>query len=41
MMMADKGRFRQFDHILGFGGTIYRAGKVDTSEGAVRVNAFA
>lgn len=41
VLMADNGRFRQFDHILGFSGTIYRGGKVDTSEGAVRVNAFA
>lgn len=41
VLMADNGRFRQFDHILGFSGTIYRGGKVDTQEGAVRVNAFA
>lgn len=41
VMMADNGRFRQFDRILGFGSTIYRGGKVDTQEGAVRVNAFA
>jgi arylsulfatase len=41
VLMADNGRFRQFDRILGFGGGIYRGGKVDTQEGAVRVNAFA
>lgn len=41
VLMADNGRFRQFDHILGFSGGIYRGGKVDTQEGAVRVNAFA
>ncbi len=41
VLMADNGRFRQFDNILGFSGTIYRGGKVDTEEGAVRVNAFA
>lgn len=41
VLMADNGRFRQYDHILGFSGTIYRGGKVDTQEGAVRVNAFA
>ena len=41
VLMADNGRFRQFDEILGFSGTIYRGGKVDTQEGAVRVNAFA
>jgi len=41
VLMADNGRFRQFDSILGFSGTIYRGGKVDTQEGAVRVNAFA
>ena len=41
VLMADNGRFRQFDDILGFSGTIYRGGKVDTQEGAVRVNAFA
>ena len=41
VLMADNGRFRQFDRILGFSGTIYRGGKVDTQEGAVRVNAFA
>ncbi len=41
VLMADNGRFRQFDSTLGFSGTIYRGGKVDTSEGAVRVNAFA
>jgi len=41
VLMADNGRFRQFDRILGFSGGIYRGGKVDTQEGAVRVNAFA
>jgi len=41
VLMADNGRFRQFDRILGFSGTMYRGGKVDTQEGAVRVNAFA
>lgn len=41
VLMADNGRFRQFDHILGFSGGIYRGGKVDTQEGAIRVNAFA
>ncbi len=41
VLMADNGRFRQYDHILGFSGTVYRGGKVDTQEGAVRVNAFA
>lgn len=41
VLMADNGRFRQFDSTLGFSGTIYRGGKVDTSEGALRVNAFA
>ena len=41
VLMAHNGRFRQFDHILGFSGTMYRGGKVDTQEGAVRVNAFA
>ena len=41
VLMADNGRFRHFDEILGFSGTIYRGGKVDTQEGAVRVNAFA
>ncbi len=41
VLMADNGRFRQFDNILGFSQMIYRGGKVDTSEGAVRVNAFA
>lgn len=41
ILMADNGRFRQFDHILGFSSTMYRGGKVDTAEGAVRVNAFA
>ena len=41
VLMADNGRFRQFDKTLGFSGTIYRGGKVDTEEGAVRVNAFA
>lgn len=41
VLMADNGRFRQFDSTLGFSGTIYRGGKVDTEEGAVRVNAFA
>ena len=41
VLMADNGRFRQYDSILGFSGMIYRGGKVDTTEGAVRVNAFA
>lgn len=41
VMMADNGRFRQFDETLGFSSMIYRGGKVDTEEGAVRVNAFA
>ncbi|WP_018969886.1 sulfatase-like hydrolase/transferase [Rubritalea marina] len=41
VLMADNGRFRQFDRVLGFSGGIYRGGKVDTQEGAVRVNAFA
>ena len=41
VLMADNGRMRQYDGILGFSGTIYRGGKVDTTEGAVRVNAFA
>jgi arylsulfatase len=41
VLMADNGRMRQYDGILGFSGTIYRGGKVDTQEGAVRVNAFA
>lgn len=41
VLMADNGRFRQYDSTLGFSGTIYRGGKVDTEEGAVRVNAFA
>ncbi|MEP5321068.1 sulfatase-like hydrolase/transferase, partial [Marinobacter alexandrii] len=41
VLMADNGRFRQFDNTTGFSGTIYRGGKVDTQEGAVRVNAFA
>lgn len=41
VLMADNGRFRQFDSTLGFSQTIYRGGKVDTSEGAIRVNAFA
>ena len=41
VLMADNGRFRQFDTTLGFSGTMYRGGKVDTTEGALRVNAFA
>jgi arylsulfatase len=41
VLMADNGRFRHYDEILGFSGTIYRGGKIDTTEGAVRVNAFA